>query len=180
MVSLIWCLFRIEFPMSPLPTGSWNALVPPHFKKSWKHPCLGYYHLDSDWSKTMPALSVCNTPTVPSVLLTSCQIFTDAAAVVWLSSGAFRSDVAFHLASGFQLLLSVWVIYWSDWNKELLSASTSPSSLCPAHPDNGGWWNCVKPYNIRKRIPSYYHLWTALCSGRAPSKKKKKKNLWQN
>lgn len=102
----------------------------PFLKKSWKHPSLGYYHLDSDWSKIMPALSVRNTPTVPSVLLTSCQIFTDAAAVVWLSSGAFRSDVAFHLASGFQLLLSVWVIYWSDWNKELLSASTSPSSSC--------------------------------------------------
>lgn len=147
-------------------------LYHPIFKKSWKHPSLGYYHLDSDWSKIMPALSVRNTPAVPSVLLTSCQTFTDAAAVVWLSSGAFRSDVAFHLASGFQLLLSVWVIYWSDWNKELLSVSTSPSSLCPARADNRGWWNCAKPYNIRKRIPSHYHLWTALCTRRAPSKKK--------
>ncbi len=35
---------------------------------------------------------------------------TDTPAVVWLPSG---SDEAFHLALGFQLLLSVWVIYWS-------------------------------------------------------------------
>lgn len=52
-----------------------------------------------------------------------------------LSSGSSRSDEAPHLASGFQLRLSVRLIYWSAEPGELLSAGTGASIICPAPSD---------------------------------------------